>query len=163
MAYLLGVDFERDAAKLYATSGEFTEAAWDFMMASSTDLSAFKNHGGKLLIVHGVSDPVFSINDTISWWNDVNRANNGAAADFTRLFAVPGMNHCAGGPATDQFDAFTALTNWVEKGAAPEKITATAGQNSPWPGRTRPLCAYPKQARYKGSGSIEDAGNFVCQ
>ena len=85
------------------------------MMASSTDLLAFKNHGGKLLIVHGVSDPVFSINDTISWWNDVNRANNGAASDFTRLFAVPGMNHCGGGPSTDQFDAFTALTNWVEK------------------------------------------------
>lgn len=163
LAYLLGVDFNRDAAKLYAKSGEFTEAVWDFMMASSTDLSAFKNHGGKLLIVHGVSDPVFSINDTISWWNDVNRANNGAASDFTRLFAVPGMNHCGGGPATDQFDAFTALTNWVEKGAAPDRIVATAGQNSPWPGRTRPLCAYPKQARYKGSGSIEDAGNFVCQ
>ena len=163
MAYLLGVDFDRDAAKLYAKSGEFTEAVWDFMMASSTDLSAFKDHGGKLLIVHGVSDPVFSINDTISWWNDVNRANNGAASDFTRLFAVPGMNHCAGGPATDQFDAFTALVNWVEKGTAPERIVATAGQNSPWPGRTRPLCAYPKQARYKGSGSIEDAGNFVCQ
>ena len=163
MAYLLGVDFNRDAAKLYATSGEFTESVWDFMMASSTDLSAFKSHSGKLLIVHGVSDPVFSINDTISWWNDVNRANNGAASDFTRLFAVPGMNHCAGGPATDQFDAFTALMNWVEKGAAPESIVATAGQNSPWPGRTRPLCAYPKQARYKGSGSIEDASNFVCQ
>jgi feruloyl esterase len=73
------------------------------------------------------------------------------------------MNHCGGGPATEQFDAFTALTNWVEKGTAPEKIVATAGQNSPWPARTRPLCAYPKQARYKGSGSIEDAANFVCQ
>ncbi len=161
--YLLNVDLNRDAAKLYAKSGEYTEPVWDFMMASSTDLSAFKNHGGKLLIVHGVSDPVFSINDTISWWNDVNRVNNGAASDFTRLFAVPGMNHCAGGPATDQFDAFTALTNWVEKGSAPDRIVATAGQNTPWPGRTRPLCAYPKQARYKGSGSIEDAGNFVCQ
>ena len=163
MAYLLGVDFERDAPKLYAKSGEFTESAWAFMMASSTDLSAFKNHGGKLLIVHGVSDPVFSINDTISWWNDVNRANNGEASSFARLFAVPGMNHCAGGPATDQFDAFTALVNWVEKNTAPDRIVATAGPNTPWPGRTRPLCAYPKQARYKGSGSIEDAGNFVCQ
>ncbi|MCU1334833.1 MAG: tannase/feruloyl esterase family alpha/beta hydrolase [Bryobacterales bacterium] len=163
MAYLLGIDFERDAGKLYAKSGEFTEAVWDFMMASATDLSAFKNRRGKLLIVHGVSDPVFSINDTISWWNDVNRANNGAASDFTRLFAVPGMNHCGGGPATDQFDAFTALVNWVEKSTAPDRIVATAGQNSPWPGRTRPLCAYPKQARYKGSGSIEDASNFVCQ
>jgi poly(3-hydroxybutyrate) depolymerase len=163
LAYLLGVDFERDAAKLYAKSGEFTDAVWDFMLASSTDIAAFKNRGGKLLIVHGVSDPVFSINDTISWWNDVNRANNGAASDFTRLFAVPGMNHCGGGPATDQFDAFTALQNWVEKSAAPDRIVATAGPNSPWPGRTRPLCAYPKQARYKGSGSVEDAGNFVCQ
>jgi len=163
VAYLLGIDFDRDAAKLYAKSGEFTEAVWDFMMASSTDLSAFKNHGGKLLIVHGVSDPVFSINDTISWWNDVNRVNNGSASEFTRLFAVPGMNHCGGGPATDQFDAFTALTNWVEKGSAPDRIVATAGQNSPWPARTRPLCAYPKQARYKGLGSVEDASNFVCQ
>ncbi len=163
LAYLLGIDYERDAPKLYAKSGEFTESVWDFMMASSTDLSKFKAHQGKLVIVHGVSDPVFSINDTISWWNDVNRVNNGAASEFVRLFAVPGMNHCAGGPATDQFNAFSALVNWVEKGTAPEQIVATAGQNTPWPGRTRPLCTYPKQARYKGSGSIEDAGNFVCQ
>jgi hypothetical protein len=163
MAFLLGVDFDRDGSKLYGESGVYTKSAWDFMMASSTDLAAFKNHGGKLVIVHGVSDPVFSIKDTINWWNDLNQANQGAAADFVRLFAVPGMNHCAGGPATDQFDAFTALVNWVEKSAAPERIVATAGQNSPWPGRTRPLCAYPKQARYKGAGSVEDAGNFVCR
>ena len=81
------------------------------MMASSTDLAAFKNRGGKLIIVHGVSDPVFSIKDTMNWWTEVNRANNGRADDFVRLFAVPGMNHCSGGPATDQFDAFTALVN----------------------------------------------------
>ena len=163
MAYLLGVDFDRDTPKLYGESGVYTKSAWDFMMASSTDLSAFKGHGGKLVIVHGVSDPIFSIKDTISWWNEVNQANNGAAADFVRVFAVPGMNHCAGGPATDQFDAFTALVNWVEKSTPPDRIVATAGQNSPWPGRTRPLCVYPQQARYKGIGSIEDAGNFVCR
>ena len=112
---------------------------------------------------HGVSDPVFSIRDTIQWWNEVNRVNHESAADFVRLFAVPGMNHCAGGPATDQFDAFGALVNWVEKGAAPEAIVATAGAASPWPGRTRPLCVYPKQAHYKGTGSIEMAANFTCQ
>lgn len=163
LAYLLSIDPNRDAAKLYATSGEYTQSSWEFMMASSTDLTQFKNRGGKLMIVHGVSDPVFSINDTISWWNQVNEANNGAAASFVRLFAVPGMNHCAGGPATDQYNAFGALVDWVEKGAAPERIVATAGPNTPWPGRTRPLCPYPKQARYTGSGSIEDAANFVCQ
>jgi feruloyl esterase len=163
MAYLLGVDLDRDSAKLFATGGEYTVSAFDFMMGASTDLAAFKNRGGKLLIVHGVSDPVFSINDSIRWWNEVNTANGGKAADFVRLFAVPGMNHCAGGPSTDQFDAFNALVNWVEKDAAPERILATAGQNSPWPGRTRPLCPYPQQSRYRGSGSVEDARSFSCQ
>jgi len=162
MAHLLGIDVDRDAAKLEAKSGEFSQSVLDFMRAGSTDLAAFKNRGGKLLIVHGVSDPVFSIKDTINWWTELNRLNNGRAEEFVRLFGVPGMNHCAGGPATDQFDAFTAIVNWVEKRAVPDRIIATAGNGSPWPGRTRPLCPYPKQARYKGSGSIEDAANFIC-
>jgi feruloyl esterase len=106
---------------------------------------------------------VFSIQHTLAWWNEVNTANAGRAAEFVRAFAVPGMNHCGGGPSTDQFDAFSAMVDWVEKAAAPERIVATAGPNSPWPGRTRPLCAYPAQARYSGSGSIEDASNFVCR
>jgi poly(3-hydroxybutyrate) depolymerase len=162
IAHLLGIDFDRDTPKLTAKSGDYTQSSLEFMMASSTDLAAFKNRGGKLIIVHGVSDPVFSIKDTMNWWTEVNRGNNGRADDFVRLFAVPGMNHCSGGPATDQFDAFTALVNWVEKAAAPERIIATAGNASPWPGRTRPLCPYPKQSRYKGSGNIEDAANFNC-
>jgi feruloyl esterase len=163
LAHLLGINFDRDGAKLEAKAGEYTDAVLEFMKADSTDLSAFRNRGSKLVIVHGVSDPVFSIRDTIHWWNEVNRANQERAADFVRLFAVPGMNHCAGGPATDQFDAFGALVNWVEKGATPEAIVATAGAASPWPGRTRPLCVYPKQAHYKGTGSIEMAANFTCQ
>jgi feruloyl esterase len=72
------------------------------------------------------------------------------------------MNHCSGGAATDQFDAFAALVNWVEKAMAPDRIVATAGNATPWPGRTRPLCSFPKQSRYKGTGSIEDANNFIC-
>jgi pimeloyl-ACP methyl ester carboxylesterase len=163
IAHLLGINFNRDGAKLTATAGEFTEPVSEFMMAASTDLTAFRNRKGKLVIVQGVSDPVFSIRDTIHWWNEVNRLNHETAADFVRLFAVPGMNHCAGGPATDQFDAFGALVSWVEKGTAPDAIVASAGPASPWPGRTRPLCAYPKQAHYKGTGSIEEAANFVCQ
>jgi feruloyl esterase len=163
IAYLMGIDLAKDTGKIYAESAQYTKSSWDFMLASSTDLSKFHSHGGKLIIVHGVSDPVFSINDTIRWWNEVNQANGGQAADFVRLFAVPGMNHCAGGPATDRFDAFSALVNWVEKSSAPDKITATAGPASPWPGRTRPLCVYPAQARYNGSGSIEAAANFSCK
>ncbi len=163
VAYLMGIDYEKDPAKLDAKSGEYTEAVSAFMKANSTDLSAFKAHGGKLVIVQGVSDPVFSIQDTIRWWNTVNRNDNSSASDFVRLFAVPGMNHCAGGPSTDQFDAFSAMVNWVEKSSAPDQIVATAGAGSPWPGRTRPLCVYPMQSRYKGSGSVEEAANFICR
>jgi poly(3-hydroxybutyrate) depolymerase len=162
VANILSIDFDRDAAKVNMRTSEYTQSALEFMKANSTDLSAFKNRAGKLIIVHGVSDPTFSINDTINWWTEVNRLNNSAADQFVRLFAVPGMNHCSGGPATDQFDAFTALVDWVEKGSAPDRIVATAGNATPWPGRTRPLCPFPTQSRYKGSGSIEEAGNFVC-
>ena len=75
------------------------------------------------------------------------------------------MNHCPnlGGPSTDLYDALTPLQNWVENGILPNRIVAKADPLSPWPGRTRPLCLYPQQARYKGTGSIEDAANFVCQ
>jgi hypothetical protein len=162
-AYSLAFDVDRYRAGLTNRTGEFRESALEFMKADSTDLKAFKAHGGKLVIAQGVSDPVFSILDTINWWNALNRANGGRAAEFARLFAVPGMNHCTGGPATDQFDAFGALVNWVEKGVAPDRIAATARMGTPWPGRTRPLCVYPAQPRYKGAGSIEDMDNFVCQ
>jgi feruloyl esterase len=161
--YLLNFNFDTDAAKIFAESGTFTKAAWDFMRADSTDLSAFNKHGGKLLITHGVSDPVFSVNDTISWVNEVNKVNKGKASEFVRFFAVPGMTHCGGGPSTDRYDAFDALVTWVEKKSAPDTIIATTGPATPWPGRTRPLCAYPAYAHYKGAGSIEAAANFVCK
>lgn len=159
----LGLDIDRAFRALGATAPPYTQSALEFMKADSTDLSAFRARGGKLLLVHGVSDPVFSIVDTIDWWRALDAASGGTAAAFARLFAVPGMNHCAGGPATDRFDAFSALVDWVEKGIAPERIVATAGPAAPWPGRTRPLCVYPRQARYSGSGSIEEAANFVCR
>jgi feruloyl esterase len=106
---------------------------------------------------------VFSLNDTAQWYREVDRLNGGKAASFVRLFPVPGMAHCAGGPATDQFAAFDALVDWVEKGVAPGKLLAKAGPASPWPGRTRPLCPYPKVARYKGTGNIEEADSFRCE
>jgi len=162
VSYLLNFSFDKDAPKIFAEDGTFAKAAWDFMMASSTDLDAFQKHGGRLIITHGVSDPVFSVNDTISWYNDVDKKYKGKAADFVRLFPIPGMNHCAGGPATDRFDAFGALVAWVEKKTPPERIVATAGPDSSWPNRTRPLCRYPAYARYDGKSNIEDADSFVC-
>jgi feruloyl esterase len=162
-AYAFAFDVNQYRAALDNRANEFQQSALEFMKADSTDLAAFKSRRGKLLIVQGVSDPVFSILDTIAWWNALNKVNDGRATDFARLFAVPGMNHCAGGPATDQFDAFSALVDWVEHGAAPDQILATAGAATPWPGRTRPLCVYPTQARFKGVGNLETADSFVCQ
>ncbi len=162
VSYLLNFSFDKDAPKIFAEDGTFAKASWDFMMASSTDLNAFQKHGGRLLITQGVSDPVFSLNDTISWFNDVDKKYKGKASDFVRFFPVPGMNHCGGGPATDRYDAFGALVAWVEKKTPPERIIATAGPDTAWPGRTRPLCRYPAYARYDGNGTIEYESSFVC-
>jgi hypothetical protein len=160
--WALAFDFDRDVQQIFLSSIEFPESAWDMMSADTTDRTQFRDHGGKLLLVQGVSDPIFSINDTIRWLDALDRVENGRASEFARLFAVPGMNHCGGGPATDEYDAFQPLVDWVEKHKPPESILATAGPNAPWPGRTRPLCRYPKVARYRGTGSLERAENFTC-
>jgi len=155
-------DFDRDAARIYTTGGDFKTSAWSDIGARSADLSGFKRRHGKLIVPQGTSDPVFSIEDTIAWYDEVQDRNQGRAADFVRLFPVPDMGHCGGGVSTDQYDAFIALTDWVEHGKAPDEIEASAGPATPWPNRKRPLCAYPKVARYKG-GDPEDAGSFKCE
>ncbi|MDB5747933.1 MAG: esterase [Massilia sp.] len=127
------------------------------------------------MVYHGTSDPIFSSDDTRARYQALGTANNADASDFARYFPVPGMHHCSGGPATDQFDMLTPLVNWVEKGQAADSVIASArgvgnaaGVNADLPAnwsatRTRPLCPFPKVARYKGSGSIEDAASFSCQ
>ena len=97
------------------------------------------------------------------YYQSLAAANAGDASGFARLFLVPGMTHCSGGPATDGFDPLAAVQAWVEQGVAPDAIVAKAGPATPWPGRQRPLCPYPKVAAYKGSGSLDDAANFTCQ
>ena len=163
LTFELNYDLDKDSNAIYATNKTYTQSAWSVVSAQSTDLSAFKAHGGKMIVPHGASDPIFSINDTIAWWKKVNEAQGGKAADFVRVFPVPGMNHCSGGPATDEFDSLTAIMDWVEHGVAPDRIRAMAGPNTPWPGRTRPLCPYPQIAEYTGDGSIEDSSSFVCR
>jgi pimeloyl-ACP methyl ester carboxylesterase len=132
--------------------------------ANWTNMSSFFGHGGKILFFHGVSDPWFSAEDTVAYYERMASANGGmetVRAKSSRLFVVPGMSHCAGGPAAlDQFDLLTALSNWVENGKAPDSVIATG---KAFPGRTRPLCAYPQHAHYKGQGDSEDAANFECK
>lgn len=161
MNYILAFDFDEDAQRIFKTSEQFPVSAWDLINAKG-DLAGFRARRGRLIIVQGVSDPVFSIRDTARWWEDLDRAHPGLA-DSARLFPVPGMNHCRGGPGTTNFDAFSALVDWTERGAAPASILATAPADTPWPGRTRPLCAYPAVAVYDGRGDLERAASFSCR
>ena len=132
-----------------------------------------------MIIVHGASDGVFSVDDTQNWYDKITSTYSEKsiqASDFVRFFRVPGMNHTSAGIATDQFDALTALVRWVEYGEKPDQIIATArgiGNSSGlinteipqnWAfGRTRPLCFYPLIARYNGQGNSEKAENFSCK
>ena len=170
MKGLTDFDFDKDAPKIFATSETYPESAMAFMTPPDADdpkLAAFRDHGRKMIVYHGQADPVFSIDDTIRWWERLDANTGGEAAASVRLFAVPGMTHCEGGVALDRFDALTALTDWVEKGKAPDQIVATvdpANTEIPasWsPARTRPLCPWPKYARYMG-GDPESAASFAC-
>jgi feruloyl esterase len=99
----------------------------------------------------------------LEYYEKMSRENGGAekVQDWSRLFMVPGMGHCQGGSATlDQFDMLSAVTDWVEKGTAPDQVVATGKSLQ---GRSRPLCAYPKHAQYSGQGDPNDAKNFSCR
>ena len=148
--------------------------------ANSTDLGEFREHGGKLLMYHGWADPLIPSQSSINYFNAL-VGNNGQGfqqasfssdgspglrrtQSFARLFMVPGMYHCSGGPGPNTFDALSPLVNWVENGVAPETITATkfVADTPPAVQMTRPLCVYPKVAKYNGSGSTSIAANFTC-
>jgi feruloyl esterase len=167
VAFLTRFDFDRDAPKIFATSGAYSESAMQFMSPPDVDdpkLATLRARGGKVIVYHGNSDAVFSINDTRRWTDKLVKNGGG---DMVRTYGVPGMAHCAGGPATDQFDALGALVDWVEKGQAPAALTARtspANKDVPatWsPDRTRLLCPHPQVARYV-SGPAESAASFRC-
>jgi feruloyl esterase len=124
--------------------------------------SSFKQHGGKMMMYIGIADPSANAKEVIAYYHRLQAANGGASAtaDFARLFLVPGMTHCRGGRSLDEFDPLQSLVDWVEQNKAPDQMVATG---KAFPGRSRPLCAYPTQSRYSGTGSIEDAANFACR
>ena len=134
------------------------------MNATDPNMKAFFSHNGKLLLYHGWSDPNVPTLNTIKYYKSVVDTMGGAAkaSDSVRLFLEPGMGHCGGGEGPNVFDKVGPMEQWVEHGKAPEKMIAshlTDGKVD----RTRPLCPYPQVAKYKGSGSIDDAANFVCK
>ena len=127
------------------------------------DLTAFRAHGGKLIQYHGFADPDISPLNSINYYESAAKFNGGSdnTKGFYRLFMVPGMYHCNGGPGPNTFDTVKALEDWVERGTAPEQIVASHSTNGSVD-RTRPLCPYPQEAQWKGSGSTDQAVNFVC-
>jgi Tannase and feruloyl esterase len=152
----LGFNFDTDAPILKATDAVFA--------AIDPDLRRFQRAGGKLIMWHGWADPAVTADGTVQYYQDVIRTlgNRESVEGFFRLFLGPGMQHCGGGPGLNSLDALTALEQWVERGVAPDAILAS-NDGTTGVKRTRPLCSYPAQASYVGSGDINDAKNFVCR
>lgn len=175
----LKVDVNARLPLFSATNDVYRESGLSLMTPpgheNPVNVAKLKDRGAKVVVYHGVADAIFSAEDTRQWMLRLDRAMGGQADSFARFFPVPGMAHCSGGLATDQFDLLSPLVKWVEQGQAPQAVVATArgagnagGVNTElpadWaPNRSRPLCAYPTVATYKGSGSLEDAASFSCK
>jgi feruloyl esterase len=136
----------------------------DILSPSDPNLNPYKNRGGKIILYHGWADPAISALGTLDYVEKMTRAVGGEAqADaFSRLYFVPGMHHCSGGPGPDTFDMLTVLEDWVERGVAPSRVVASHAASGAVD-RTRPLCPHPQIARYSGTGSIDDAASFRCE
>jgi feruloyl esterase len=144
--------------------------------ATNPDLSAFQSRGGKLILYHGWNDPAIPALNTVNYYESVIAKMGSATANsFTRLYMVPGMQHCGAGPGPDEFgggmmaptrdpqrNVRIALENWVEKGTAPASFVASKAASANSPEITRPLCPYPQSAQYKGAGDPNSANNFIC-
>lgn len=146
-------DLERDVA----IADKVTQGT---IQAVDPNLTKFAQHGGKLLMYHGWADQDIAPQASVNYYKSALTATT-SNSDWLRLFMMPGMQHCRGGEGPNTFDPMAALEQWVEKGTAPGQIIASHSTNGKID-RTRPLCPYPQVAKYKGSGNIDDAANFVC-
>ena len=150
---LYSFDLDRDPPKLANIH--------QILDATDTDLTRFRDHGGRLFMYFGWADPALNPLMGVEYYEAVTQRMGPATTDFFRLFMVPGMLHCGDGPGPDQFDTLGTLSAWVEQGTAPDSVRANkmaAGKLV----RSRILCAYPEVARWKGAGSTDDAANFTC-
>ncbi len=149
-------DFDKDVA--------YADKKLAHMAAVDTNLSAFRDRGGKMIMYTGWADPVAAPEDVLKYYEGAVKSMGGLekTQTFYRFFMAPGMGHCGGGYGPDTFDMVTALEQWVEKGVAPKSVIATKSVNNAVT-RSRPLCPYPQVARWTGKGSTDDAANFVCK
>lgn len=181
LQFLLDFDIPAQAGLIDATSDAYPESPMQVMSppgADDPELAEFRDAGGKMIIYHGVADQVFSVNDTANWYSKLDKNNGGNAEDFALFYPVPGMNHCHGGPAGDEFDLLVPLIKWVEQGATPgqmpDPINAMSREDNPEtpevfaaearPGMPamRPLCPWPLVARYQG-GPARTMNAFACE
>jgi len=143
-------DLDRDMPRVDAATG--------FVDAVDPDLRGFEAHGGKLLLYAGWRDTGITPENTILYYETVLKEMGPQQDDWMRLFLVPGMGHCGGGPGPNSFDSLTALEQWREKDTAPAEMRATNRQS----GLARPVCAFPSYAKFDGSGDLKDAANWTC-
>jgi feruloyl esterase len=147
-------DFDRDLWRVSQT-GALNDA-------TSTFMTTFASRGAKLVVYQGLSDPVFSAQDIMNWFDalarDTNEGRSDQRAQWARLFLVPGMTHCGGGPALDDFDPLGAIETWVEHGVAPAYLEA---KGEAFPGKRQPICPYPQIAQYRG-GDPDHAASYRC-
>jgi len=183
-AFIFGYNFDKDAPTIFEPARGYPQSPMEFMtgteFGASPFLFPFKQRGGKMILYDSVNDGIFSGVDLVDYYETVDLVMGGHAKDFARLFMIPNMAHCGGGPATSSFNGtlLAAITDWVEGGVAPDEIIATnTNTASPFPagapfdprvaqnfptGGTRPICPFPLQTRYSGSGPTNDAASFVC-
>ena len=152
----LTLDYDKDTALADKTDN-------GLLNATDPNLKAFFAHGGKLIMYHGWNDQLISPLNSVNYYNSVVKATGGAAkvSGSYRLFMAPGMNHCGGGDGPSRIDPVSKIEDWVMNGKAPDQMLAEhVTENKA--DRSRPLCPYPQVAKYKGTGSIDDAANFEC-
>ena len=162
---IMNYDFDTLAASIFGHNAAFPVSDTELLNVDDTNLSHFKKSGGKLLIWQPQSGGPFSPQDMVNWYTEMSHEMKGfdETQSFARLFMMPGVNHCGGGPGTGAIDPFSPVVDWVENGNAPATLLGTApATNNPFPGRTRALCPYPAYAKYKGTGSLELAQSFAC-
>lgn len=161
--FVAGLDIDAVNDSLYASDGIYQESAMEYMTPPDLTYQDLVEQGGKMIVMHGASDGVFSMQDTADWYEGL----TGDAAEAIRYFEVPGMAHVSGGPSTDQHNSLAALISWVEEENRPEQLRAwvnpgNASLPADWSTeRSRPLCAYPEVAYYV-DGDVESADSFSC-